>query len=344
MAFALTAGAGRLLVELGNLLLVLHQRVDARHGRPHARLHHVFGEFFLVEDHDFFHVAHAALQVLAQRHDLANHDGRARNGLQHAHLPALDALGDFDFALARQQRHGAHLAQVHAHRVVGLFQRAGRQVELDVFALFELEILVGAEFRAVQQVDALGADGRDQIVDVVGGGHLLRHHVVDVAVGQVALLFPGVDQVRDVVFEFVVNRQIIPALWVVFLGDQARPVLLRLIAVSALPVIPPNPLIASGMMRCWGKRFLQPPVPKRTKAQETSKERSSRSARMTHLRASAKRRRFQIIARNRMYRASGFAWFAREPQLMCGAKGRASSQRSIDYHISSRPSNDKSES
>jgi hypothetical protein len=30
--------------------------------------------------------------------------------------------------------------------------------------------------------------------------------------------------------------------------------------------------------------------------------------------------------------ASGFAWVAREPKLMCGAKGRASSLRSIDYH------------
>jgi hypothetical protein len=30
--------------------------------------------------------------------------------------------------------------------------------------------------------------------------------------------------------------------------------------------------------------------------------------------------------------ASGFAWIAREPQLMCGAKGRASLQRSTDYH------------
>jgi hypothetical protein len=30
--------------------------------------------------------------------------------------------------------------------------------------------------------------------------------------------------------------------------------------------------------------------------------------------------------------ASGFAWVAREPKLMVGAEGRASSQRSIDYH------------
>ena len=197
----------RPLVVLRDLLLVLHQRVNAGHGRAHAGLHHVFGEFFLVEDHDFFYVAHAALQVFAERHDLANHDRRTGDGLEHAVLAALDALGDFDFALAREQGHSAHFAQVHAHRVVGLFERSRGEVQFDVLALFELEVLVGAEFRAVEEVDALGADGGDQIVNVVRGGHLLRHHVVDVAVGEVPLLLPGVDQVGNVVFEFVVNRQ-----------------------------------------------------------------------------------------------------------------------------------------
>jgi hypothetical protein len=76
---------------------------------------------------------------------------------------------------------------------------------------------------------------------------------------------------------------VIPALWVVFLGDQARPALLWLIAFSALPGDSTKPANASGMMHFWGKRFLQPPVPKRSKAQETSTECSSRSARMTHL-------------------------------------------------------------
>ena len=36
------------------------------------------------------------------------------------HLAAgLDALGDGDLALARQQLDRAHLAQIHAHRIVG---------------------------------------------------------------------------------------------------------------------------------------------------------------------------------------------------------------------------------
>ena len=164
----LGTGGGLLFFKLGDLLLVLDQRVDAGHGGADARLHHFLGELLFVEDDDFLDVAHAALEVLAQGHDLANDDGRAGDGLEHAHLAALNALGDLDLALAGEQRNGAHLAQVHAHRVVGFFQGAGGQVELDVLALFQLEVLVAGEFGAVQQVDALGADGGDQIVQIVG--------------------------------------------------------------------------------------------------------------------------------------------------------------------------------
>ncbi len=92
---------GLLLFEHHNSLLVLDQRVGAGHGRLDAGQHHLLGEFLIVEDHHLFNVAHAALQVLAQRGNLANYDGRTRDGLEHAHLPALDALGNLDFALAR---------------------------------------------------------------------------------------------------------------------------------------------------------------------------------------------------------------------------------------------------
>ena len=145
--------------------------------------------------------------------DLANHDGRAGDGLEYAQLAALDALGDFYFALAGEQRNRAHFAQVHAHRVVGFFEGPGRQVELDIFALFQLEVLVGAELGAVQQVDALGADGGDQVVQIVGRAHLLRQHIVDIAVGEIALFFADLDQAVDLVFKFVVYRQNVPTLF-----------------------------------------------------------------------------------------------------------------------------------
>jgi hypothetical protein len=69
---------------------------------------------------------------------------------------------------AGQQRHRAHLAQVHAHRVVGLFEGSRRQVELDILTLFQVEILVAVELGAVQKVDALGADGGDQVIQILG--------------------------------------------------------------------------------------------------------------------------------------------------------------------------------
>ena len=46
--------------------------------------------------------------------------GEFEHDLQHAPLAVLDALGDLDLALAGEQRHRPHLAQVHAHGIVGL--------------------------------------------------------------------------------------------------------------------------------------------------------------------------------------------------------------------------------
>ena len=80
-------------------------------------------------------------------------------------LPLLDALGDCDFALAREQRHRAHLAQVHADGIVGLVERAGREVELGAFAfraflaLHAFAFALVALFR-VDQVDAGAARTR----------------------------------------------------------------------------------------------------------------------------------------------------------------------------------------
>ena len=43
----------------------------------------------------------------------------------HRLAAGLDALGDGDLALARQKLDGAHLAQIHAHRIVGALGRLG---------------------------------------------------------------------------------------------------------------------------------------------------------------------------------------------------------------------------
>ena len=177
---------------------MLDDDVDAADGGAHARLQDLFGELFFVEGDHFLDVAHAAAQVFAEADDLANHDRRARDGLHHAVLAALDALGDLDLALAGEQRDGAHLAQVHADGVVGLLQRAGREVELDVLGLFAglglILVAVRACAFAGEHVDALGVDGGHQVIELVGRGDVAGQQVVDLAIGEIALLFSGVDE------------------------------------------------------------------------------------------------------------------------------------------------------
>ena len=42
----------------------------------------------------------------------------------------------------------------------------GVRPEFDVLALFRLEVFIAGEFRRVEKVDALGADGGDEIIEV----------------------------------------------------------------------------------------------------------------------------------------------------------------------------------
>ena len=133
---------------------------------------------------------------------LTNHNGGARDGLQYAILAALDALGDFDFAFAREQGHGSHLAQVHADGVVGFFQGSGAEVEFDVLGGFFsiLEFFIErrrGHFRALEHIDALRADSGQQIVEVVGTVHVMRYEVVDLVIREISLLFSCVDQLLD---------------------------------------------------------------------------------------------------------------------------------------------------
>ena len=89
-----------------------------------------FGEFFIVELDDFLDRARALAEIFADRQQFLEDDRGARDRFEHEQLAALDAFGDGDFAFARQQRYGAHFAQVHANRVVGLFEHPRREVEV----------------------------------------------------------------------------------------------------------------------------------------------------------------------------------------------------------------------
>src|SRR5664280_1665544 len=193
---------GQLFDELDRLLVVPAEFVNLPGDVLQAIEDHLFRDLLFVEEHHFFDGAHAALEVLADGNDFANYDRRARQRFEYTQLPALDALGDLDFAFAGEQRDRAHLTQVHANRVVGFFQSARRKVEFNVLARFQfgIELLIerAGELRTFEHINALRADGGQQILEVIGRMQVVRDKVVDLVVSEVALFFSRVDQFFDV--------------------------------------------------------------------------------------------------------------------------------------------------
>ena len=207
-----------LLVLLGNVVELLDQLrvVAARlaHGFDlsedfdGAFLDHFVGDFFVAENHQLSNGALARPELIAHDQDALGDRGRARDRLDHRELAALDALGDRDFAFAREQRNGAHLAQIHADRVVGLVERAWSEIQLRLIARsFTIEVLVAAvRFVRIDDLDAGAAEGVEEVVELFRRGDLGRQELVHLVVEQVSLLLADGDQLAYFVV-FLFNRQ-----------------------------------------------------------------------------------------------------------------------------------------
>ena len=123
-----------------------------------------------------------------------------------------DFLGDLDFALAAEQRHRAHLAQIHAHRIAGLADHVAVDVAVDLFLFFFFfgKLVAGTAERdplvGVDDFDVHFAEDRHDIVDLVRRDHLGWQHIVDVVVGQIALLLAQVDELLDLLQILLLHR------------------------------------------------------------------------------------------------------------------------------------------
>jgi hypothetical protein len=139
----------------------------------------------------------------------------------HGLAAGLDALGDGDFAFARQKLHRAHLAQVHAHRIVGavgrLFLlcrgngRARRGGEFAAFAVavgIVLGFLVFAGLVFLDHIDAHVGEHRQDVLDLFGG-HLLRgQHGIELVHGHITPFLRGLDHFLDGVIRQVEQRPV----------------------------------------------------------------------------------------------------------------------------------------
>src|SRR5206468_5980024 len=105
-----------------------------------------------------------------------NNQRRSREGVEHGSLAPLDALGDFDLALAREQRNGAHFAQIHANGVVGLISAGGGQLEIEqILGFFQL----GVEFRLFENFDARNIQARENVIQIAAAVEVVRHKLTD---------------------------------------------------------------------------------------------------------------------------------------------------------------------
>ena len=132
-------------------------------------------------------------QFLRERDVLLAGKTEAVNDLLEFSFRFLDALGDFDFLLARQQGHLAHLLQIHPHGIIENIQAA---FVLLLF-LLRLGLLDAIHFGLVHDLDLEIAELDVNLVQVVGRNDVVRQRIVDVAVSEVTLLLREAQQFFD---------------------------------------------------------------------------------------------------------------------------------------------------
>ena len=127
----------------------------------------------------------------------------------HRLAAGLDALGDRDFALARQQLDGAHLAQIHADGIVGALAGLGfldfgdgLLRDLDQFVVGLVLGLFLAFFLAVGvlglgDVDAHVREHRHDVLDLLRRGGVGRQDFVELIEGHEAALLGLLDHLLD---------------------------------------------------------------------------------------------------------------------------------------------------
>ncbi len=142
----------------------------------------------------------------------------------HRLAAGLDALGDGDFAFARQKLDRTHLAQIHAHRVVRavgrLFLLGGRQLRAlrrRKFAALAVTVAVvvavlgrGRLFGVLvlDDVDTHVGQHGHGVLDLLGGDFLRRQDRVQFIHGDIAALLGGLDHFFDRVIRKVEKRTV----------------------------------------------------------------------------------------------------------------------------------------
>ncbi len=129
----------------------------------------------------------------------------------HGVAAGLDALGNGDLALAREQFHRAHLAQIHAHRIVGALTAAGIALLDRGLGLVGLGQRLGVIVDLVlgfHDIDPHFRQGRHGVLDLVRRQLVLRQDLVQFIMGHIPARLGFLDEFLDARIVHVEHRAV----------------------------------------------------------------------------------------------------------------------------------------
>ncbi len=119
--------------------------------------------------------------------EILDHEARARQRLANRHFTALNALGKFDLAVARKQRHHAHLAEINPDGITALVQSASS--EIGVGEIFDLIILLLEVFRFFNQFDRRTLEIAKKVIESGSVRKVIGHGFIHAVVEAEAFVF-----------------------------------------------------------------------------------------------------------------------------------------------------------
>ena len=165
----------------------------------------------------------AFLQLITPDHDGLKGQRAFAEAADHRIATGLDAFGDSNLAFTRQEFDRTHLAQIHAHRIIGAVRRragiltgdnglgtTGRGDSLAVTALgIIVAIVFFGVFILVDHIDAHFGQLSENILDLLGGKLLRRQNIVQLFMRDIAALFRSFDEVLDCLVRQIEERTIL---------------------------------------------------------------------------------------------------------------------------------------
>ncbi len=149
---------------------------------------------FLVEDDAVETLA--ALGKLGREIEVRlRHEAETVDVLLHHLFRFFDALGNLHFLLAGEQRHLAHLLEIHPHRIV-----EDVELRLGLLLLFVgvfLAVLETIDLRRLDDVDLELAQPHQDVIELVRIGQLLGQRFVEIVESEIALLLGQLDQLAN---------------------------------------------------------------------------------------------------------------------------------------------------